>query len=469
MSFYADKRDHHTTLLGLAVGAAYGFTIILTLEICIAVYQWAAFSTFNFVAAIAGVVGFVVFSDPRRYAVDNSSMMVHYFGTIVRLWIGTFFVVVLSLYLTKSGEDFSRVVMTMWLLATPFTLALTSFLCRRWALRLYSAKGERRTAVFVGFSEDAQRLSESFQTSKMLGITPLGFFDNRQGTQRVGSELPRLGSLMDAIAWIEHNPVDVVFVGLVHARYSDIAPVVDALHDSVSSVYFVPESKMFGLGHMQYGEIAGTPVLVAYETPFIGVTRLLKRFVDVILSFIILLLLSPVLFVIAMGVKLSSPGPIVFRQMRYGVGGQRIVVSKFRSMRNDPLPQENGEVKQATVGDARVTPFGRFLRKTSLDELPQFFNVLEGSMSIVGPRPHAVQHNELYRKQVKGYMLRHKVKPGITGWAQVNGLRGETDTLDKMQRRIEYDLYYIRNWSLALDFKIILRTVLVVLKDRNAY
>jgi putative colanic acid biosynthesis UDP-glucose lipid carrier transferase len=274
---------------------------------------------------------------------------------------------------------------------------------------------------------------------------------------------------MDAITWIEHNPVDVVFVGLVHARYSDIAPVVDALHDSVASVYFVPESKMFGLGHMQYGEIAGTPVLVAYETPFIGVTRLLKRFVDVILSFIILLLLSPVLFIIAMGVKLSSPGPIVFRQMRYGVGGQRIVVSKFRSMRNDPLPQENGEVKQATVGDARVTPFGRFLRKTSLDELPQFFNVLEGSMSIVGPRPHAVQHNELYRKQVKGYMLRHKVKPGITGWAQVNGLRGETDTLDKMQRRIEYDLYYIRHWSLALDFKIILRTVLVVLKDRNAY
>lgn len=468
MSFYSDKRHHHTTSLGLAVGAAYAFTIVLTLEICVALYQWADFSTFNFVAAVGGVTGFIVFSDPRRYAVENSSMMVHFFGTIARLWAGTFFVVVLALYLTKSAADFSRVVMTMWLIATPFTLTLTSLLCRWWAMRLYAAKGQRRTAVFVGFSEDAQRLSESFQDLKMLGITPLGFFDNRQGTQRVGSELPRLGSLMDAITWIEHNPVDVVFVGLVHARSSDIAPVVDALHDSVASVYFVPDSKLFGLGHMQYGEIAGTPVLVAYETPFIGVTRLLKRFVDVILSFVILLMLSPILLIIAIGVKVTSPGPVVFRQMRYGVGGQRIVVSKFRSMRNDPLPQD-GEVRQATVGDARVTPLGRILRKTSLDELPQFFNVLQGSMSIVGPRPHAVQHNELYRKQVKGYMLRHKVKPGITGWAQVNGLRGETDTLDKMQRRIEYDLYYIRHWSLALDFKIILRTVLVVLKDRNAY
>ena len=468
MSFYTDKRNHHTTLLGLAIGAAYALTIILTLEICVAIYQWADFSTFNFVAVVAGVTGFIVFSDLRRYAVDNAALMVHRFSTIVKLWIGTFFVVVLALYLTKTGPEFSRVVMILWLVVTPFTLTLTSLGCRWWALRMYTAKGERRTAIFVGFSEDAQRLAESFQASKMLGITPVGFFDNRQGTQRVGSELPRLGSLMEAIDWIEHNPVDVVFVGLVHARTSDIAPVVDALHDSVASVYFVPDSKLFGLGHMQYAEMAGTPVLVAYETPFIGITRLLKRFVDVIMSFLILLLLSPVLLAIAIGVKLSSPGPVVFRQMRYGVGGQKIVVSKFRSMRNDPLPQ-TGEVRQATVGDARVTPFGRFLRKTSLDELPQFFNVLEGSMSIVGPRPHAVQHNELYRKQVKGYMLRHKVKPGITGWAQINGLRGETDTLDKMQRRIEYDLYYIRNWSLGLDFKIILRTVLVVVKDRNAY
>lgn len=468
MNFYFDKRNHHAALLGVAIGAVYALTIILTLEICVAVYAWAEFSTFNLVAVVSGLAGFVMFSDWRRHAVDNASIMTHRFGTIVRLWAATFFVVVLFLYLTKSTAMFSRVVMTTWLLITPLTLSLTSLLCRWFAVRMYNAKGERRTAVFIGYNEDAQRLAESFLTSRMLGITPVGFFDNRQGTQRVGSELPRLGSLMDAISWIEHNPVDMVFVALVHARSSDIAPVVDALHDSVASVYFVPESKFFGVGHMQYTEMAGTPVLVAYETPFIGVTRQLKRFMDLILSFCILLFLSPLLLLIAIGVKLSSPGPVVFRQLRYGVGGQKIVVSKFRSMRNDPVPQ-NGEIRQATVGDARVTPFGRFLRRTSLDELPQFFNVLQGSMSIVGPRPHAVQHNELYRKRVKGYMLRHKVKPGVTGWAQVNGLRGETDTLDKMQRRIECDLYYIRNWSLALDFKIILRTIMVVFRDPNAY
>ena len=468
MNFYSDKRNHNTAWLGLVVGAVYVLAIILTLEVCVAFYQFADFSTFNFVAAVAGIMGFIGFSDVRRYTIDNAAIMVHSFGTIVRVWASIFFVVVLALYMTKTAADFSRVVMIVWLLVTPFTLALTSLLCRWSVLRMYRAKGQQRTAIFVGFSEDAQRLSDAFQASSIFGMKPLGFFDNRQGSERVGAELPRLGRLIDAIDWIEKNPVDVVFVGLVHARSSDIAPVVDALHDSVASVYFVPDSTLFGLGHMQYAEVAGTPVLVAYETPFIGLTRLLKRFVDVILSVLILIPLSPLLLAIAVGVKLSSPGPVLFRQLRYGVGGQKIVVSKFRSMRSEPLAAD-GEVQQATQGDSRVTPFGRFLRKTSLDELPQFFNVLQGGMSIVGPRPHAVQHNELYRKQVKGYMLRHMVKPGITGWAQINGLRGETDTLDKMQRRIEFDLYYIRHWSLGLDLKIILRTALVVFKDRHAY
>lgn len=468
MISYLDRPTHHATLLGLAVGVAYALTIVLTLELCVAAYQPAEFSTFDVVAVLAGMTGLIGFSDPRRHAVSNTSMMVHDFGTIVRVWIGIFFIALLSLYLTKSAADFSRVVMMMWLLATPISLALTSLLCRRWVLRLYAARGRRRTAVFVGFSENAQRLSESFRDAEIFGVTSSGYFDDRLVTRHADTELLRLGNLMDVTAWLEKNPVDIVFISLIHVRSGDIALVVDALCDSVVSVYFVPESSLFGLGHMQYGEIAGTPVMVAYETPFIGVTQLLKRFVDVILSSLILLLLSPLLLCIAVGVKFSSPGPVLFRQMRYGVGGQRIEVLKFRSMRHDALPQD-GEVRQATVGDARVAPFGRLLRKTSLDELPQFFNVLSGSMSIVGPRPHAVQHNELYRKKIKGYMLRHKVRPGITGWAQIHGLRGETDTLDKMRRRIEYDLYYIRNWSLVMDIKIILRTVPVVFKNRNVY
>jgi putative colanic acid biosynthesis UDP-glucose lipid carrier transferase len=173
-----------------------------------------------------------------------------------------------------------------------------------------------------------------------------------------------------------------------------------------------------------------------------------------------------VLAAVAIGVKLSSPGPIIFRQKRNGLDGEEIIVYKFRSM----TTEDNGpQVKQATKGDPRITPFGRFIRRTSLDELPQFFNVLQGRMSIVGPRPHAVAHNEEYRKLIKAYMVRHKVKPGITGWAQVNGHRGETDTLEKMQRRVEYDLEYLRNWSIALDLQIIARTVKLMFFDPKAY
>jgi len=175
---------------------------------------------------------------------------------------------------------------------------------------------------------------------------------------------------------------------------------------------------------------------------------------------------SPVMAAIAVGVKTGSPGPVLFKQRRYGLDGDEIVVYKFRSM---TVSEDGAVVTQARKNDARVTRFGAFLRKSSLDELPQFINVLQGRMSIVGPRPHAVAHNEQYRKLIKGYMLRHKVKPGITGWAQVNGLRGETDTLDKMQARVACDIEYLRNWSLMFDLMIILKTVLVVFRDRNAY
>ncbi|TXD96658.1 exopolysaccharide biosynthesis polyprenyl glycosylphosphotransferase [Mitsuaria sp. TWR114] len=202
------------------------------------------------------------------------------------------------------------------------------------------------------------------------------------------------------------------------------------------------------------------------ETPFTGVNEVVKRISDIILAALILVLISPILLILAIGVKMSSPGPVIFKQRRNGLDGEEIIVYKFRSMR----AMDNGAVvKQATKGDPRITPFGAFIRKTSLDELPQFINVLQGRMSIVGPRPHAVAHNEEYRQLIKAYMVRHKVKPGITGWAQVNGLRGETDTVDKMKARVEYDLEYLRNWSLGLDLQIIVRTVRLMLFDRHAY
>jgi putative colanic acid biosynthesis UDP-glucose lipid carrier transferase len=208
------------------------------------------------------------------------------------------------------------------------------------------------------------------------------------------------------------------------------------------------------------------PVIAICETPFMGLNSMIKRTSDIVLSSVILLLLAPLMLAIALAVKMSSPGPVIFRQRRYGLYGDEIIVYKFRSMK---VMENDNNVVQARRGDERVTPIGGFLRRTSLDELPQFINVLQGRMSIVGPRPHAVAHNEQYRKLIKGYMLRHKVKPGITGWAQVNGLRGETATLDKMEARIQYDLDYLRNWSLWLDLWIVLKTVKVVLTRENAF
>jgi putative colanic acid biosynthesis UDP-glucose lipid carrier transferase len=240
----------------------------------------------------------------------------------------------------------------------------------------------------------------------------------------------------------------------------------DALKDTTASVYFVPDIFMFDLMQAQVCEIDGIPMLAVCETPFSGLNGVLKRASDIAFSSVLLLLLWPLLLAIAIGVRSTSPGPVLFRQRRYGMYGEAISVYKFRTM---TVCEDGATVVQAQRNDSRVTPFGAFLRRTSLDELPQLFNVLLGSMSLVGPRPHAVSHNEEYRRIIDGYMLRHKVRPGITGWAQVNGYRGETDTVDKMQRRVEYDLDYLRNWSLGLDLVILMRTATLVWRDRNAY
>jgi putative colanic acid biosynthesis UDP-glucose lipid carrier transferase len=240
----------------------------------------------------------------------------------------------------------------------------------------------------------------------------------------------------------------------------------DAMKDSTVSVYVVPDVFTYDLIQARIDQIAGVPVIAILETPFTSIHALNKRLADIVLSMAILILISPLMLAIALVVKLSSPGPVIFKQRRYGLNGEEIIVYKFRSMR---VTEDGANIRQASRNDARVTPLGRFLRKTSLDELPQFFNVLQGRMSIVGPRPHAVAHNELYRGQISGYMLRHKVKPGITGWAQVNGYRGETDTVEKMAARVRYDLDYLRNWSLSLDLLIIVKTFWLVFKDARAY
>jgi putative colanic acid biosynthesis UDP-glucose lipid carrier transferase len=245
-----------------------------------------------------------------------------------------------------------------------------------------------------------------------------------------------------------------------------IVQLLDEIRDSTASVYFVPDIFVFDLIQSRFDDIHGIPVVSILETPFLGIEIAVKRASDIGFASLILLVLLVPMVIIAVAVKLTSPGPVIFKQRRYGLNGEEIMVYKFRSM---SVCEDGSSVQQAQQNDRRVTPLGKFLRRTSLDELPQFINVLQGRMSIVGPRPHAVAHNELYRKLIKGYMLRHKVKPGITGWAQINGARGETEQIEKMEKRINLDIEYMRNWSLPLDVWIIFKTIRTVIRGDSAY
>ena len=245
-----------------------------------------------------------------------------------------------------------------------------------------------------------------------------------------------------------------------------ISHILNLCSDTTASVYIIPNFFMYNLINARWQNVGPIQTLSVYDTPFQGGSKVLKRIEDVVFSLIILTLIAIPMFIISLAIKLTSSGPVIFKQNRYGLDGRKITIYKFRSMTS----MDDGEVvKQATKNDIRITPLGAFLRKTSLDELPQFINVLQGKMSIIGPRPHAVAHNEQYRKLVAGYMLRHKVRPGITGLAQVNGFRGETQTVNKMVKRVEYDLDYIHRWTVWLDINIILKTVLNGFLNKNAY
>jgi putative colanic acid biosynthesis UDP-glucose lipid carrier transferase len=355
----------------------------------------------------------------------------------------------------------------VWMGATPAVLYGAHRLVPLLLSKVLAAEGYR-TAVIVGVTNPGRELAHQFAARSWLGVSVLGFFDDRK-IDRLG-ELPVSGvkgTLADLPAFAKAQGVEAIFIALPMASQPRILKLLDELRDTTASIYFVPDFFIYDLIQARVDEVHGIPIVAVCESPFYGVNGLVKRLSDIVLSSAMLTLVAPLLLAIAIGVKLSSPGPAIFRQRRYGLDGKEIIVYKFRTMR---VMEDGSTVPQAQKNDARVTRFGAFLRRTSLDELPQLINVLQGRMSVVGPRPHAIAHNEMYRKLVSGYMVRHKVRPGITGLAQVSGARGETDTVEKMQRRIEYDLAYLRNWTLTLDFEIIVKTLPAVLRgDKNAY
>ncbi len=391
---------------------------------------------------------------------------------VASTWVLTVFVMAMVSLATRAGEAYPRSELFTWFILTPILQAICR-VCVRIVRRGITRQSGGRQVAIAGMNRLGFKVAAELQASDSLGWHLVGYYDDRV----VGRDLPNevdpeyaqktlAGNLPTLVEKARAGEIDTVLVTLPMRAEQRIRDLLLELSDSTASVYIVPDIFVFDLLHSRWTHFNQIAAVSIYESPLDGVDGLAKRATDLCLASFALVVLAIPMLIIAIGVKLSSPGPALFCQRRYGLDGREIGVWKFRSMRtcdNGPM------VKQATKDDPRITPIGAFLRKTSLDELPQLFNVINGSMSLVGPRPHATAHNEEYRRQIQGYMLRHKVKPGITGLAQVSGCRGETDTLDKMERRIEFDHQYIRGWSLWLDIKILFKTLWVAWRQPEAY
>ncbi len=388
---------------------------------------------------------------------------------IILAWMGSIVGLLFVGWVTRATGQFPRGVMLTWLVVTPVLLAIsrmfTSILLQELRLRGYYT----RSVAILGAGDLGKTIGRTIHDTPALGLKLIGYFDDRyRGSRRFELTDPSRieGDFQELLELTRRGGLDRIYIAFPLSAEERIRSLLEDLADSTVSVYLVPDFFVFNLLHGRWMNLGNISTISVFETPIYGVEGWLKRLGDIILASIILTFIMIPMALIAVGVKFSSPGPVIFKQRRYGLNGEIIEMWKFRTMR---VMENCDKLVQARKSDPRITSFGAWLRRTSLDELPQFINVLQGRMSVVGPRPHAIVHNEQYRKLIPGYMLRHKVRPGITGWAQVNGWRGETEVLCKMQQRVAYDHWYIRNWSLWLDIKIVLLTFVKGFTGPQAY
>ncbi|WP_319024674.1 undecaprenyl-phosphate glucose phosphotransferase [Microbulbifer hainanensis] len=462
-AYQSDLAAVYRAIDGLLIMGA----LVLSLE-----FWGLGFSRDWLIVGLLATAAFAVMAEPvelyRSWRTDNFRSMATTTGLAC---VSVFLLLLIIGYFGPWGDAYPRAAVGTWFALTLSALILWRFILR--SLLAYMRVHDRntRSAAIIGVTESGLQLANDLAANPQLGIRLRGCYripgtDSVAATDMAAAGLGRIGELQQAVQAARAGELDLVYIALPIEEAKRIGEILAAFSDTTATVHLLPDIFGSNLLHARWQRIGRSSVLSIYDTPIHGISGWMKRLEDVVLSSVGLLLLAPLMLLIAAGVKLSSPGPVFFHQRRYGYCGCTIDVWKFRSM----TTQDDGEkIVQARRNDPRVTRFGSFLRRTSLDELPQLFNVLRGDMSIVGPRPHAVAHNEQYRSVVSGYMLRHKVKPGITGWAQINGWRGETDTLEKMHKRVQYDLDYIRNWSMFFDLYIVLMTVFKGFTSKNAY
>ncbi|HEY0745702.1 MAG TPA: undecaprenyl-phosphate glucose phosphotransferase [Steroidobacteraceae bacterium] len=416
---------------------------------------------------IVGVLCLVLVQPPREVSTQLTSARLSAVMDVITRWLLLLAVLLAVGYVTHSLNGFPRRIFLTWAVVTPAALVLVTLMMQEIMRRFLMSAFDNRSAIIAGYNTSSLELARRLKSNPGMRVEVAGFFDDRS-SDRLGMEADAnlVGSLGDMSQYVKDNRTDVIFIALPIRHVKRVMNLLDDLRDTTASIYYVPDIFVFDLIQARSGEIHGIPVVAMCETPFYGYRGVAKRLTDIGFSVLILLLLLPLLVLIAIVVKASSPGPVIFKQRRYGLDGREIAVYKFRTM---TVVEDGASIRQASKTDARITRVGAVLRRASMDELPQLINVLQGRMSLVGPRPHAVAHNEEYRKLIKGYMVRHKVLPGITGLAQVNGCRGETSKLEEMEARVNYDLDYLRHWSPMLDIKILLLTVVKVFRDEKAY
>jgi putative colanic acid biosynthesis UDP-glucose lipid carrier transferase len=455
--------------LNILKHAIDGVLLVLVLVLACWLYLDAWEKKYTIVA-ISGVALFYVAAKINNLYLSSRYRRVSQEITpLLYSWFTAFAGLLFLGYAFKLTQDYSRIVLGLWFLGAPLFLILWRALLKS-GLNYGRRMGyNTRSVVIVGTGKSAQRLASNIQGMSWIGLNLLGFISESgpcHNNQQQDDNSKLLGGLKTLYQMKAEGKVDVVYIALPADQHQQIDEILEVLSDSTVSTFLVPDFDHYGIAQGRWITIGDTPTVSVAETPMLGSSAGLKRLEDLFVAALAIIITAPLMAIIALAIKLDSKGPVLYKQRRHGLNGQEIYVWKFRSMK---CADKDSPFKQACKGDQRITRIGKLLRCTSLDELPQFFNVLAGHMSVVGPRPHALAHNEEYRGSIWGYMQRHKVKPGITGLAQINGYRGETDTQEKMEQRFKYDMEYLNNWSIWLDLKIIILTPLAVISAKNAY